>query len=152
MHPLHILRALALAVLALALLTPASFAQGTTIAVLPIWKALEPYILAVLAPLAVAIVGILAELVRRKLNLDIEARHREALQTALTNAAGLAISQIGAALADRKVDVRSPVIAAAVNYVIEAAPDAVRKFGLTPEALAEKVAAKIPQVAQPPAA
>jgi uncharacterized membrane protein len=129
----------------LVLVSAPAFAQGE-VAVEGIYNVVQPYLLAVVSVVATAIVGWLAELLRRKFNLDIEASHREALQTALTNGAGLLIGKAGAALAGRTLDVKSAALAEAVNYVLQAVPDAVRYFGVTPEAIAEKIRAKLPQV------
>jgi hypothetical protein len=122
-----------------------AFAQ-TEVAVEGIYNVLQPYLLAVVSVVATAIVGWLAELVRRKFNLDIDAAHREALQTALTNGAGLLIGKAGGAVAGRKLDLKSAALAEAVNYVLAAVPDAIRYFGITPEAVAEKLQAKLPQI------
>ncbi len=123
-----------------------AFAQ-TEVAVEGIYGVLQPYLLAVVSVIATAVVGWRAELLRRKCNLDIEAAHREALQTALTNGAGLLIGKAGNAVAGKKLDLKSAALAEAVNYVIQAVPDAIRHFGITPEAVAEKLQAKLPQVA-----
>ncbi len=122
------------------------FAQGE-VAVEGIYDVVQPYLLAIVSVVATAIVGWLAELLRRKFSLEIDAAHRDALQTALTNGAGLLVGKIGHALADRKIDLKSVALAEAVNYVVQAVPDAVRHFGMTPEAIAEKIQAKLPQVA-----
>lgn len=124
--------------------TPA-FAQ-TEVAIEGIYNVLQPYLLAVVSVIATAIVGWLAELLRRKFNLDIDASHRDALQTALTNGAGLLLGKIGGAASGRKLDLKSVVLAEAVNYVLQAVPDAIRHFGITPESLAEKILAKLPQL------
>ena len=122
-----------------------AFAQ-TEVAAEGIHNVLQPYLLAVVSVIATAIVGWLAELMRRKFNLDIDASHREALQTALTNGAGLLIGKAGSAIAGKKLDLKSVVLAEAVNYVLAAVPDAIRYFGITPEAVAEKLQAKLPQI------
>ncbi|MBX3514307.1 MAG: hypothetical protein KIT15_06175 [Xanthobacteraceae bacterium] len=125
--------------------TAPAFAQADVPAE-SIYNVLQPYLVAVVSVLATAIVGWLAELLRRKFNLDIDAAHRDALQTALTNGAGLLIGKAGSALAGKKLDLKSAVLAEAVNYVLQAVPDAIRHFGITPEAVAEKLQAKLPQV------
>jgi hypothetical protein len=124
-----------------------AFAQ-TEVGVEGIYNVLQPYLLAIVSVAATAIVGWLAELLRRKFNLDIDAAHREALQTALTNGAGLLIGKAGSAIAGEKLDLKSVAIAEAVNYVLQAVPDAIRHFGITPEAVAEKLQAKLPQVSR----
>lgn len=128
------------------LVSAPAFAQGE-IAIEGLYNVLQPYLLAVVSVIATAIVGWLAELTRRKFNLDIDAAHREALQTALMNGAGLLIAKAGGAVAGKKLDLKSAALAEAVNYVLQAVPDAIRYFGITPEAVAEKLQAKLPQVA-----
>jgi hypothetical protein len=81
--------------------------------------------------LAVAVVSLLAELARRKFNLSIEQSHRDGLQKAITNAAGLALNKLGNSLQGKTVDARSALLADAVNYVAKAAPDAMTKLGLS---------------------
>lgn len=127
------------------LVSAPAFAQGE-VAAEGIYNVAQPYLVAVVSVLATAIVGWLAELLRRKFNLDIDAAHRDALQTALMNGAGLLIGKAGSALAGKKLDLKSAVLAEAVNYVLQAVPDAIRHFGITPEAVAEKLQAKLPQV------
>jgi uncharacterized membrane protein len=122
-----------------------AFAQSE-IAAEGIYSIVQPYLIAIVSVVATTIAGWLAELLRRKFHLDIEASHREALQTALTNGAGLLIAKLGGALAGRKLDLKSVVLAEAVNYVLQSVPDAVRHFGVTPEAIAEKVLAKLSQM------
>ena len=75
--------------------------------------------------------------------VGLEAGARNALQTALTNAAGQAIIQLGGKLNSVPITLGSPAIDAAVEYVLSAAPGAVRKFGLDEDALARKIIAKI---------
>ena len=55
--------------------------------------------------------------------------------------------QLDNKLAGVTVDVRNEMAAAAVTYVLTAAPDAVKHFGLTPELIAQKITAALPQVA-----
>ena len=127
------------------LISVPAFAQ-TEVPVEGLYNVLQPYLLTVVSVIATAIVGWLAELLRRKFNLDIDAAHREALQTALANGAGLLIGRAGNAVAGKKLDLKSAMLAEAVNYVLQAVPDAIRHFGITPEAVAEKLQAKLPQV------
>src|SRR5690606_4135495 len=71
----------------------------------------------------------------QKLGLDIEQRHRDALQSALHNAALLAIEKAtGHKIADKaspKPSERSdiiPNVGAAIEYVEKSVPDALAKF------------------------
>ncbi len=117
------------------------------LAVGEIWAGLVPYIVAALGALISAAVGWLVYLVNRKLGLSIDDSLRDSLQTAAANAAGLVLAQLGSRLSGMTLDVRSAPVADAVNYVLKAAPDAVAHFGLTPEAVAQKILALLPRVA-----
>jgi len=84
-------------------------------------------ILEILAPVIAALLAILVPamvtaLVRwfQKLGLDIEAQHRDALQSALTNAALAALARGS----------RNGAAGVAIDYVRKSVPDAVKKFSL----------------------
>ncbi|MFD2235923.1 hypothetical protein [Aureimonas populi] len=90
----------------------------------------------ILATLASALVPILvAALVQwfRKLGIEIEANHRDALQSALTNAAMLALA--------RGAGQNAPQVA--IDYVKRSVPDAVKTFGLDNRRIAELLLPKI---------
>jgi hypothetical protein len=142
----------ALAVACVGLLAFAGIAtaqqQTTGSAVFEIFR---PYLVEVAGLVIAGVVGWLATAVKAKLGIDIEARHREALQAALTNAAGLVINRTGGAVGALHLPTHNPIIAEGVDYVVKAAPDALKHFGITPEAaasvLAEKLEAKIGLIA-----
>lgn len=149
-----LLASVALVVVVLALADPA-FAQSTTVDGGSLFGVLRPYVVELVGVAVAAVIGILAELARRRFGLDIEARHRASLQAAITGAAGLALNQLGNSIQGKTIDVKHAAIADAVNYVLKSAPDALAKFGLGPQEIAEKIVAKIPQIANtsaPPAA
>ncbi len=81
--------------------------------------------------------------------LELDAHHRDALQTAITNAAGLALNQLGNNLSKKTVDIANPAVGAAVQYVVKSAPEALDHFGINKRTteIAEKIVAKIPQIA-----
>jgi uncharacterized membrane protein len=137
----NVLRGLAAALFVFSV-SPA-FAQSAAVEVSGFYEIVQPYLLALVSVLATAIVGWLAELLRRKFSLEIDAAHRDALQTALANGAGLVLTRIGGTLAGKKVDLKHALIADSVNYVLQAVPDAIRHFGVTPESVAEKILAKL---------
>lgn len=90
----------------------------------------------VLAAFATALIPVLvAALVQwfRKMGIDIEAQHRDALQSALTNAAMLALA--------RGAGVGAPL--AAIEYVRHSVPDAVKAFALDDHRIAELLLPKI---------
>lgn len=93
--------------------------------------------------LITALIGWLTAMIKRKTGIEVEAAHREALQTALTNGAGLILNKIGAHANTVTFDAKHPAIKAGVEYVIASVPDAVGNFELKPEQLAEKLVAKL---------
>jgi len=102
-----------------------------------IMEHLTDQILEILAPVVVSLLTILipaagALVVRlfKKAGLDVEARQREAFQTALRNAALLSIG-MGMGKAGQ---------IAAVEYVRQSAGDAAKSFGLSDEDIAAKLA------------
>lgn len=127
-----------------------AWAADSTISLSPWVELLQPYVIQIVGYGLALFVAWLAELTRRKLNLSIDASHREALRAVLTNAAALLIAKGGASLAGKTVDLRSPNIADAVRYVQASAPAAIAHLGKTidmsPTAIAEKVLAKVPQI------
>jgi uncharacterized membrane protein len=134
------------------LATVAIAQETTTVRVGDILAPWMEMLLSAVSIIVTAIIAYVANLIRQKTGIDIEARHREALQTALANGAGLIINKLGSSIGDKTIDVRSPLIRDAVNYVSTAAPDAIRNFGLAPDQLAEKLVAKLGLAAAPAAA
>lgn len=125
----------------------AAFAQSSTIAVGDIYSAFLPYLVAIIGAVVTVLVGWLLSLAKTKLGISIDDSMRDSLQTALRNGAGLALNSLGNNLAGKTIDVKSAAVAAAVTYVAKNAPDAMAHFGLTPDAVAEKIVAYLPQVA-----
>lgn len=80
---------------------------------------------------------------RRRTGITVEASHREAFQTALTNATGLLLANLGQRAQGVSFDARHPAIKEAILYVNKASPDALKYFGLGPDQIAEKLAAKL---------
>lgn len=85
---------------------------------------------------ATVVGGILVNRVSRWTGVEIEARHREALQSALTNGALFAIAKYepGAGAA---------AIGMATDYVRQSVPDAIKRFDLDEASLTRLVIPKI---------
>src|SRR5262245_5582941 len=98
-----------------------------SVSLTPLWDTVQPPLITLFGAAATAIVGWLAATLKAKWNIDIDAQHREALQTALTNGAGLVWSKTRATVPDH-FDVKSPLVAEGIRYVLAAAPD--RKSGV----------------------
>ena len=152
------------AVAAVCLVPVAALADAsTTVSAQPLWDIIEPQLVNLFALVTMGVITwatvSIGALIKQKTGVDIttgllaqETAHRDALQSALTNAAGSVLQKVGTQVDIRTLDVKSPEIVAAVNQVVAAVPDALDKFGLTAEDLAPKILAKLPQVAPAPAA
>jgi hypothetical protein len=77
-------------------------------------------------------VGWLAIVIKSKFNIDIEARHREALTAFLQRQASGLVAAGAVKLEGLKVEVSNASLAAAANTAIGAIPQAMAWFGLTP--------------------
>jgi len=130
-----------------ALLTAfASPAFAATVDLSGVWGDVMSYVASIVGVAISALVGWVFMLLKTKIGLSIDDSMRASLQAAATNAAGLVLNKLGNALPG-SVEISNPLIAEAVQYVLKAAPDAIKHFGLTPDALAEKIVAALPQVA-----
>lgn len=127
--------------------TLVAVAQTTTgDTTISLYDVFGPWLTQIAGAVSLVLMGFLgwvAEVIRQKTGLQIEAFRSETLQTALTNGAGKIIVSVGDKLKDIRFDVRSPVIKEAVDYVLRSAPDAVKYFGLSPDQIAEKLLAKL---------
>lgn len=101
---------------------------------------LRPYLLEAVSLLIGALLLWATKRLHDWTGISIEARHREALQSALTNGAALALAKLPKGGA---IDVRSQPVAVAVQYVLESVPDAVGYFGLTPKRVTELLVPKL---------
>jgi len=133
-----------LAAAAAACLSPAAaFADAsTTVSAQPLWGIVEPQLVQLFALVTMGVITwatvTVGALIKKKTGVDIttgllaqEASHRDALQTALTNAAGAVLQKVGTQIDVTTLDVKSPAVVAAANAVVEAVPDAMERFGLT---------------------
>lgn len=105
--------------------------------------------LAIILPIIVtALLGWAAILYSRVTGKELEAKHREALQSALTNGLAWAIQQVlkGKLSPDGTVPEakKAEVIAKAQEYVTTSVPDAVQKFNITQPTMDKLLTAKLP--------
>lgn len=124
--------ALALAAIAFLLSPFVAFAQenSTTVNLDPVIAEFVPYVLAVLGAVITAAVAWAAKKFSDLTGISIEARHREALQSALMNGARAAVAK--ATPSGVTVDVGNAAVKQGVDFVLASVPDAVAYFGLSP--------------------
>lgn len=114
----------------------------------PVVRAWTEALMAAIGSIVAAAIGWLVVIAKNKFNIDIEARHREALQTALTNGAGLLIEKAPDLAEGIRINVRNEKLAGGIEYVLRSAPDALKYFGLLdPSDIAEKLVAKAKVIA-----
>jgi hypothetical protein len=130
------------------LLAARAFGQevDTVISAEPWVATFMPFVSTITVALIGALVPLVFAYVLKKWGLDVEQAHRDALQTSLTNAAGLLLQKLGRQAEGATIDVRSQAMADAIRYVEKSAPDALKSWGITPDSIAEKIIAKIPQI------
>ena len=97
--------------------------------------ALAPHLLELIAALATAIIGWLAAQAKARWGLEIEARHREALHSALMTGVRHALSE-GA-------QGRTAIAEAAVDYVQTSVPDALAALKPQPDQLKDMAEATL---------
>jgi hypothetical protein len=107
----------------------------------------EPYINAIIEALIVAGVGWVTKRIHDKTGIEIDAKNRDALTTFLQNEAGALMAKGAVRIEGKTVHVQSEALAAAANNASNVIPDAAKHFGLTPDYVADRIVAQIPQIA-----
>lgn len=92
-----------------------------------------------------ALVGWVCVVIKNKFNIDIEAKHREALTAFLNRQASSLVAKGVVRVQGLKIEVGSDALAVAANTALQAIPDALKFFGLTPEALEKRILDLLPQ-------
>ena len=101
--------------------------------------AASPHILELLGVLLTGIIGWAAAAARRKWGIEIEARYREALHSALLT---------GAQLAMKHELTGKAAIDLVLRYIKQSVPDAIGNLKPSPDVLTDLAKAKLEQVAQ----
>lgn len=145
---MHLLRLPLLACAAMiALGAGVAMASDSTVSLAPIVDLIAPYIVSIIGALVAGLLGWLSKRVNDWLGIEIEHRHREVLHSAAFTGLERAIAGLRARGEEISFDLRSPVIAEAVDWVLtKGAPDAVARFGLSPADVEAIVSAKLVRV------
>lgn len=101
--------------------------------------AASPHILELLGVLLTGVIGWAAAAARKKWGIDIEARYREALHSALLTGAQLALKH---ELTGKEA------VNLILRYVVSSVPDAIKGLGASHEIMTDLAKAKLEQVAQ----
>ncbi|MBR1170548.1 hypothetical protein [Bradyrhizobium liaoningense] len=92
-----------------------------------------------------ALVGWVAWTVKTKFNVEIEAKHRDALTAFLNRQASSLVAKGAVKVQGLKIEVGSDALAVAANTALHAIPDALKFFGLTPEVIQKRILDLLPQ-------
>lgn len=92
-----------------------------------------------------ALIGWLAMIAKNKFNIEIEKAHRDALTQFLQRQASSLVADGAVRLQGLKIEVSNAALAGVANTAIHAIPDAMKFFGLTPEALQKRIVDLLPQ-------
>lgn len=103
---------------------------------------LEPYVDSTVQAL---IVAFFAWLGKSKYSQWLDQSSRDALETFLKNRASSLIADGAVNLQNKAVQVDNPLLLKAANEASTAIPGAMKRFGLTPEVVAQKIIDAIPQ-------
>jgi hypothetical protein len=106
---------------------------------------LQPYVDAAASALIAALIGWVLMVVKAKFNVDIDAQHRAALTAFLQRQASSLVADGAVKLRGVKIEVSNPAVASAANTALNAIPDALKHFGLTPAALQDRIVDMLPK-------
>lgn len=123
--------------------TAAAIAQDGQIGLDQVFEPFKPYLMELASIAAVAVGGWLLKRFHDWTGIEMESRRREALQSALENAARLVIERIGDSAAGKGIPVGNAILETGVEYVLQSVPDAVKGFGLTPERIGDLIRPKL---------
>jgi len=99
--------------------------------------AVEHLILPAVSFIIAALIGWLTKRFRDWTGVEIEARHRDAFQTALENAARMAMMRHGPVPMGQSIP--DAIVSEGLNYVKTGAPDAIRHFKLGDQNIIERL-------------
>jgi hypothetical protein len=137
-----VLAALAAALFVVA--APAAFAASIDIGQ-AINGSLQEIINGVVTALIAGLVGWVAIVVKNKFNIDIEAKHREAITAFVQRQASSLIAMGAVKLDGVKVEVQNAALADAANKALAAIPDALAFFGITPASIQQRIIDMLPK-------
>ena len=101
---------------------------------------IAPYLPDLIGAAVTALIGYAVTLIKAKFGIEIEAKHREALHSALTTGALLGLAKLGVTAS------KEEVAAASVEYARSSVPGALARLAPSNEVLTNLAMAKVQQV------
>jgi hypothetical protein len=138
-------------VLALACLPSLALAQADTrLGAEGLYDIIAPYIFMLVSAAVVGLLTWLTNIIKQWTGIQIEARHREALHSAMMTGVAAALARGRIKASEVTVDVKSQIVKEAVEWAYTSVPDALEALGVGPKALAELAESKIALLAEAP--
>lgn len=122
---------------------PFAMASDSAIPVASIIDVIRPYVTEIMSVLIAAAVAYILKVFSVWTGIKVEANHREALQSALENAARIVLGGLTDKASGRTVTSGHPVFDDALKYVIRSVPDAVDYFKLSPDRIKDMILPKL---------
>lgn len=116
----------------------------TVVSFNPFITAMMPYLEAIALAVITAAFGWIARKVHEWTGINVEAKHREALQSALWNGARTLAAKHAPNV---ELDVRNATLKEGIDFVLRSVPDAVKYFKLKPEDIARHLEPKVASLA-----
>ncbi|WP_201829522.1 hypothetical protein [Microvirga zambiensis] len=116
-----------------------------------IYDIISPYVFMLASAAVVGILTWLTNIVKQWTGIQIEAKHREALHSAMMTGVAAALAKGRLKASEVSIDAKSVIIKEAVEWAQRSVPDALNALGASPSALAELAASKITLLAEAPA-
>lgn len=123
--------------------------MAATVNVQPLYDIVNQVLQELLQGLALAVSGwlmfIFHKYITPWIGTQMETKARDSLNIALANGVAIAMNKVtGAEKANSSIEVKNSIAAWAAQYAIDHTPQAVARFGLSPEQLALKALAYVP--------
>ena len=99
----------------------------------------------VIAGVSTAFLAWVSYWLKAKFGIDIESKHREALQSFINRQASALLAMGAVKLEGVKLDVKSEAVASLARMAFTAIPDAMKYFGLSPDVIGQMIVDLIPK-------
>lgn len=103
----------------------------------------EPAVQTFVAVLFASLLAYGTMLLKKKTGIDLDGDARKRVQEAAMNAAGLVLAKFEGPIANLSIDLKHPLVKEGADLLMAKVPDALERFGITPEKAAEIILGKI---------
>ncbi len=118
--------------------------MGSFFAIGGLWSALSSLLVPVLGTVATAVIGYASAYAAKHWKLQITASSQDTLHSAVETGISWALSKVGGVLSSTSVNVGSPLVADALQWVLTTgAPEALKQLGATPDDVRKLIVSKL---------